>query len=41
MVYKQIDVLPTEIEQLQKRIDQNYVYDYNMALSCYNFFDYQ
>ena len=41
MVYKQIDVVPTEVEPLKKRIDQNYVYDDNMALSCYNFLDYQ
>ena len=40
MIYKEIDLVRTEVEQLKMKIGQNYVYDDNLALSCTNYLDY-
>ena len=40
-IYKEIDVVPTELDYLKLTIGQDYVYDDNLALSCQRFLDYE
>ena len=40
-VYKEIDLVKTEIEDLKMQLGQDYVYDDNLALSCKLFLDYE
>ena len=40
-VYKEIDLVPTEVEDLKLKVGQDYVYDDYLALSCQRFLDYE
>ena len=40
-VYKEIDLVADELEDLQLKVGQDYVYDDNLALSCTKFLDYE